>query len=287
MDAFVILLTVILLAASNGVLGSFLVLRKSVMISDAISHAVLPGLIIGFMITGSTNSFPMLISAACTGLLTTLLIQYLDSKSSLPKDASIGFVFTTLFAIGVIMVSAYADNIDIDADCVLHGELGFIALEENLMLGDIELFPLSTLNALVTLVIVLLFVVLFKHQLFVTTFDPQYADSIGMNPMRWDNVLMALTSLVTVVSFESVGAILVIAFLVLPVASSYLHTTQLNKMILLSIVSSTISCFIGYYVSQWLNTSIASAIVTSMGIIFCVSFAISLMKKRRLSYEGS
>ena len=129
MDAFVILFTVILLASANGVLGTYLVLRKSVMIGDAISHAVLPGLIIGFLISGSKNSFPMLISAAISGVLTTLLIQYLNRKSNLPKDASIGFVFTTLFAIGIIMVSVYADNIDIDADCVLHGELGFIALE--------------------------------------------------------------------------------------------------------------------------------------------------------------
>lgn len=287
MDAFVILFTVILLAAANGVLGTFLVLRKSVMISDAISHAVLPGLVLGFMISGSKSSFPMLISAALTGLLTTLLIQYLNRKSSLPKDASIGFVFTTLFAIGIIMVSMYADNIDIDADCVLHGELGFIALEQNLMIGGLELFPLSTLNALITLIIVLLFVILFKRQLFITTFDAQYANSIGMNPVKWDNALMALTSLVTVVSFESVGAILVIAFLVLPVASAYLLTTKLNRMMILAVVFSTIACFIGYNLSLFLNTSISSAIVTSMGVLFCISFVISLAKKRSVVYEGS
>jgi manganese/zinc/iron transport system permease protein len=287
MDAFVILFTVILLASANGVLGTFLVLRKSVMIGDAISHAVLPGLIIGFLISGSKNSFPMLISAAISGVLTTLLIQYLNRKSNLPKDASIGFVFTTLFAIGIIMVSVYADNIDIDADCVLHGELGFIALEQNLTIGEMELFPLSSLNALVTLIIVLLFTILFKRQIFVTTFDPQYANTIGMNPIKWDNALMALTSLVTVVSFEAVGAILVIAFLVLPVAAAYLLTTKLNNMMILSVVFSMMACVIGYYLSQVLNTSISSAIVTSMGVLFCLSFIFVLLNKRRVTYEGS
>jgi len=287
MDAFVILFTVILLASANGVLGTYLVLRKSVMIGDAISHAVLPGLIIGFLISGSKNSFPMLISAAISGVLTTLLIQYLNRKSNLPKDASIGFVFTTLFAIGIIMVSVYADNIDIDADCVLHGELGFIALEQNLMIGGMELFPLSSLNALVTLIIVLLFTILFKRQLFVTTFDPQYANAIGMNPIKWDNALMALTSLVTVVSFEAVGAILVIAFLVLPVAAAYLLTTKLKNMMILSVVFSMLACVIGYYLSQALNTSISSAIVTSMGVLFCLSFIFVLLNKRRVTYEGS
>ena len=185
------------------------------------------------------------------------------------------------------MVSVYADNIDIDADCVLHGELGFIALEQNLTIGEMELFPLSSLNALVTLIIVLLFTILFKRQIFVTTFDPQYANTIGMNPIKWDNALMALTSLVTVVSFEAVGAILVIAFLVLPVAAAYLLTTKLNNMMILSVVFSMMACVIGYYLSQVLNTSISSAIVTSMGVLFCLSFIFVLLNKRRVTYEGS
>ena len=108
-----------------------------------------------------------------------------------------------------------------------------------------------------------------------------------MNPIKWDNALMALTSLVTVVSFEAVGAILVIAFLVLPVAAAYLLTTKLKNMMILSVVFSMLACVIGYYLSQALNTSISSAIVTSMGVLFCLSFIFVLLNKRRVTYEGS
>ena len=106
-------------------------------------------------------------------------------------------------------------------------------------------------------------------------------------PTKWDNALMALTSLVTVVSFEAVGAILVIAFLVLPVAAAYLLTTKLNYMMILSVVFSMIACVIGYYLSLVLNTSISSAIVTTMGVLFCLSFIFVLLNKRRVTYEGS
>src|SRR4051812_23293078 len=129
MDTIFIILTGSLVAASCGLLGCYLVLRKMALIGDAISHAVLPGIVIAFLISGSRDSLVMIAGAGVIGLLTTFLIEFLHRKARLQEDASIGVIFTTLFALGVILISYYAENIDLDQDCVLYGEIAFVPLD--------------------------------------------------------------------------------------------------------------------------------------------------------------
>jgi len=272
MSDFWIILTGCLAAVSCGLLGCFLILRKMAMIGDAISHAVLPGIVMAFLFSGSLDSVPMLIGAATFGILTTYLIETFNKKGSLQKDASIGITFTWLFAIGVILISLYADDVHIDQDCVLFGEIAYVALEPL-----ISFFPgIGAPNTvwvlgIVMLLIIAMIVVGYKG-LYLTTFDPSFAASIGVSTVMWHYLLMSAVSVTTVVSFESVGAILVVALLIAPAATAYLLTDQLPKMLVIAALVGVISSIGGYYLAVWLDASVAAAIATVLGIEFTLVF---------------
>jgi len=140
MNAFWIILTGSLVAVTCGLLGCFLTLRKMAMIGDAISHAVLPGIVIAFLLSGK-DSLPILIGAASFGLLTTFIIEYLQKTGKLQGDAAIGLTFTFLFALGVILIAIYADQIDLDQDCVLHGEIAYVPFDTIITKGGLNLGP--------------------------------------------------------------------------------------------------------------------------------------------------
>ena len=128
-EAFYIMATGAVIAANCALLGCYLVLRKMAMVGDAISHAVLPGIVLAFLVSGSRDNIPMLIGAAAVGVLTTILIEVLHKRARLQEDASIGITFTWLFAIGVILISSYTSQVDLDQDCVLYGEIAYVPLD--------------------------------------------------------------------------------------------------------------------------------------------------------------
>ena len=272
MSDFWIILTGCLAAVSCGLLGCFLILRKMAMIGDAISHAVLPGIVIAFLFSGSLNSFPMLIGAASFGLLTTFLIELFNKKGGLQKDASIGITFTWLFAVGVILISLYADNVHIDQDCVLFGEISYVALEPLTSLLPGISAP-NTVWILGTVMILVIAMIVFGYKgLFLTTFAPSFAATIGVSTVVWHYLLMSAVSVTTVVSFESVGAILVVALLIAPAATAYLLTDQLPKMLIIAALAGIIASIGGYYLAVWLDASVAAAIATVLGIEFTLVF---------------
>jgi len=271
MNAFWIILTGSLVAVTCGLLGCFLTLRKMAMVGDAISHAVLPGIVIAFLLSGK-DSLPILIGAASFGLLTTFIIEYLQNTGKLQGDAAIGLTFTFLFAIGVILIAVYADQIDLDQDCVLHGEIAYVPLdiwltESGINLGPTPVWILSTVFLLVLAIILIGY-----KGLFLTTFDPAYALSIGISTTLWHYLLMGAVSLTTVVSFESVGAVLVVAFLVGPPSIAYLLTDRLPVMLLLSSIAGILAAFGGYFLAVWIDGSIAGAMTVVLGIEFLLTF---------------
>ncbi|HEY4391376.1 MAG TPA: metal ABC transporter permease, partial [Paenibacillus sp.] len=217
---FWIILTGTLVAATCGILGCFLVLRKMAMVGDAISHSVLPGIAIAFLIGGSRDSFLMLFGAAVLGLVTVFLIQLLQ-RSGLQSDASIGIVFTALFAIGVILISRNAQHIDLDLDCVLFGEIAYVPWD-SLIWNGYNLGPVAIWMLGATFLIVLITVGLFYKQFKICAFDPALAAALGIPVALFHYLLMGLVSLSTVASFESVGAILVVGMLIVPAATAYL-----------------------------------------------------------------
>ncbi len=274
-DAFWIIITGALVASSCALLGCFLVLRKMSMIGDAISHAVLPGIVIAFLISGSRSSLPMLIGAALVGVLTTFLIEFISKKAKMQNDAAIGLVFTFLFAVGIILLTLFADQMDIDADCVLHGEILFVPLDLLVTGTFLDSIPRKIWILLIVFIIVISVLSLGYKGFFITTFDPFYAVSIGVSTVIWHYLLMTMVSLVTVVSFESVGAILVVAFLVIPAAIAYLFTDSLLRMLGIAVFVGILSSITGFYLSKYLDSSIPGAMTSMLGLFFLLSFLLA------------
>ena len=275
MQSIYIILLGSLVACSCALLGCFLLLRKMSMVGDAISHAVLPGIVVAYLFTGSKAQLPILVGASLTGLLTTFLIEFLNKKIRLQEDAAIGIVFTWLFALGVILISVFAGKIDLDQDCVLYGEIAYVGLT------GLD-FPPEIWVMGAVFVAVLLFVKIGYRQLYITTFDADYAASIGIATGLWHYLLMGFVSLTTVAAFDSVGSILVVSFLVIPAATAYLITDKFPIMLLLACLVGMVGAALGYFASVYLDSSIAACMSTVCGIEFILAFGYNFVRKRGL-----
>ncbi len=272
LDSWIVIVG-ILGAMSCALLGNYLVLRRMSMMGDAISHAVLPGLAIAFLVSGSRESLPMLIGAVLIGVLTTLFIQAIDKLSGLDKGASMGVVFTTLFALGLILIRQAADHVDLDPSCVLYGAIELTPLDTYLMFG--YEIPRAAVTNGAMLLINLLFVILFFKELKITSFDPALATTIGINANLMQYVLMTLVAATTIAAFESVGSILVIAMLIVPGAAAHLLTDRMGLMLLISLVFAGLSAFLGHLgaitVPTWFgfqDTSTAGMMAFMAGLLF-------------------
>lgn len=282
MNDFWIILIGALVACSCSLVGCFLVLRKMSMIGDAISHSVLPGIVIAFLVSGSRDSLFMMMGAAALGLLTVFLIQ-LFHQSGVQSDASIGVVFTALFAVGVVLVSLFARQVDLDLDCVLYGEIAY-APWNTLTIGGMDIGPKAVWGVGVTFLLNLIIISIFYKQFKICSFDPAMAAAVGIPVMLFHYLLMSLVSFTTVASFESVGAILVVGMLIIPAATAYLLTERLSVMIVISMVIGIISSVLGYYMAYMYDASIAGCMITVAGILFLVALFFSpthgvIMKK--------
>ncbi len=267
LNAFWIILTGALVAGSCGLLGTFLVLRRMSLLGDAISHAVLPGIAIAFLLSGSRAVLPMFLGAAAFGLLTTLLIETMHRRLRVQEDAAIGIAFTALFAVGVILISAWAGNVDLDQECVLYGEIAYTPWDVFIVKGtDMGPRPVWILG-FVFLLNLLLISLLFK-ELKLSSFDPALAAALGFNAALLHYILMGAVSLTTVASFESVGAILVVAMFIVPGASAYLWSDRLKTILVLAVVFGICSSIGGYFLALWFDSSIAGAMTAAAGGIF-------------------
>lgn len=245
------------------------------MIGDAISHAVLPGIVIAFLFSGSRDSLTMLIGAGVIGMATTFLIEFFHKKGKLQTDASIGVTFTWLFAIGVILISAYAGQVDLDQDCVLYGEIAYVPIDLWITDNGTIMGPRVVYIAGIVLVIILVFITVGYKGLFLTTFDPSFAAAIGISTGLWHYLLMGAVSLTTVASFEAVGAILVVALLIAPPATAYLLTENLKKMMIIASCLGVLIAVTGYYLAAALDGSIAGAMASMAGVFFGLAFLFS------------
>ncbi|MCM3767258.1 metal ABC transporter permease [Neobacillus niacini] len=265
-----ILVTASLVGMSCGVIGVFLILRKMAMMADAISHTVLLGIVIAFIITRELSGVHMLIGAIFAGILTALFIQWLHSLD-VPQDASIGTVFTTLFALGVILIESFVGNAHLDVQHALMGEITFIPWDK-VSLPIIGEVPKATALLALVFLIVLISIIAFYKEWKITTFDPALAASLGIPVLFMHYVFMSLVSITTVASFDAVGAIMVVAMLITPAASAYLWTERLSMMVLLSGCFGVISAVVGYYIAAWIDTSISGSMAFATGILFLFSF---------------
>ncbi|MCH8545235.1 MAG: metal ABC transporter permease [Cryomorphaceae bacterium] len=266
-DALVIMLVGFLVAVNSGITGSFMVLRKLSMIGDAISHAVLPGIIIAYMIAGHRENFFFLFGAAIMGVFVTLMIDWFNKKGRLPTDASIGLSFTFLFAVGIILISAFTDQVDIDADCVLFGEISLVPFHTYTVMG-MEIGTKAMWDNIFILLVIIVFTIIMYRPLLITSFNEEYGQSIGIGVKNIRLFLMILVSLTTVFAFESVGAILVVAFLVIPPATAFLISKRLHHMLGLTVFLALASSVGGFYLADSIDGSIAGSMSVVAGLLF-------------------
>jgi len=281
MEAFWIILTGTLVAISCGLLGAFLVLRKMAMVGDAISHSVLPGIVLAYLVAESRAPIPMLLGAAALGVLTTVLIEWLYRSAKLQSDASIGITFTWLFAVGIILISSFTGQVDLDQDCVLYGEIAYVPLDLWFLESGGHLGPVAVWMSGAVLLLTLLMIGLGYKGLQLTTFNPDYAAALGISTAFWHYLLMSAVSLATVVSFESVGAILVVAFLIVPPATAYLLTDRLPVMLGLTALLGFLSALGGYYLAVWIDGSIAGAMSVVAGLMMGLALLGQWVRRRR------
>lgn len=255
-----------------GLVGNYLILRRMALVGDAISHSILPGLVIAFLVAQSRSSTAMFIGALAAGVLTTIIIEIIHKKSRVKQDAAIGIAFTTLFAIGVILISLYASKVDLDQECVLYGEIAFVQLEPPLQFIGMNLGPLPVARMGIITLMTAAFVLIFYKQLLVSSFDPGLATSLGINASVVHYVLMCWLSVVVVSAFESVGAILVVAMLIMPGATASLISQRLPVIMLLTVLNAALSSILGIHLATWLDCSTAGAMVVMATFLFCLAW---------------
>lgn len=271
MSDFWTILTGVMVAVNCGLLGVYLVLRKTVLVGDAISHAVLPGIVLAFLVAQTRSGPLVLVGAGLFGLLTTYLIELFQKRLRLQTDAGIGITFTWLFAIGVIMVSALTGNVDLDQECVLYGEIAYVPFDL-LYIGGRSAGPVAVWMQGCNLAAVALLIAVGYRGLFISSFDPAFARGLGLETGRWHYALMGMVSLTVVLSFHAVGAILVVAFLVVPPATAYLLSGRLIPMLLWTVVWGIASAVGGFYLAAWLQASISGCMAAMAGIWFALVF---------------
>ncbi len=247
------LLTATFSALACALLGNFLVLRRLSMMGDAISHAVLPGIVVAFLVSGSRATFTVFAGAALAGILAAMLIELVRKFGRLESGAAMGVVFSILFAAGVLLMEqAAARNVDLDADCLLHGQLETIfwypprTLPAFFTAATYAALPSQVVTSLLVLVLSALFVKIFFKELALSSFDPALSTSLGFNAGFLHQLLMIFVAGAVVASFEAVGSILVIAMIICPAATARFYTDRLRTQIALSLVFAAISAAGGY-----------------------------------------
>jgi manganese/zinc/iron transport system permease protein len=279
LDAWIVVAGV-LCAMSCALLGNFLVLRKMSMMGDAISHAVLPGLAIAFLLTGSRASLPMFIGAAVVGVLTAVFTEWIRNFGKVEESASMGVVFTALFAVGLILIVQAADHVDLDPGCVLYGAIEMTPLDVVGIMG--QWVPRAVVVLSIVFAINLLFVSVLYKEFKISSFDPGLATSLGINSRLMHYLLMTLVAVTTVASFEAVGSILVVAMLIVPGAAAYLLTDRLGAMLVVSLGIGAASAVLGHVaavvVPGWFgysDTSTAGMMAVTVGLLFGVVLLIA------------
>ena len=252
-----------LVSAACGWIGLLLIIRKMALVGDAISHSVLPGIVIVAILFDSLTGPLVLIGAMIAGFITTLLIEWIHKSSRIKPDAAIGITFVSMFALGVIMISQLKGSVHLDADCVLFGDLSSVVMRGG---GGI---PPQIIQSFFVFLLTIALTLVFYKEIVVSSFDPTLATSVGIRAKWMHYAKMAWLSVVAVSAFESVGTVLVVAMLIIPGAFALLLTDRLWKALCLTQGHAAVSSLIGYHFALWFNTNAPATVVTT-GLLFFI-----------------
>lgn len=270
-DDLIIVLTAGLTATACGLLGPFLVLRRAALMSDAVSHAVLPGIVATWLLFQTRASLAVIVGGAIFAVLCVLAIDALRGTGLVRSDAAIGLVFPLLFALGVLGVTRYASGIHLDLDSTIYGEIAFAPFD-TWFIGGVEVARSIVILGLVALANLIFIVVLWK-ELKATTFDPEFSQTVGLRPKLLSRAVLIAVAITAVTAFESVGAILVVTLLIVPAAAAYLLTDRLALMLMITVAIGWIGAVAGYWGAVGADSSIAGA----MGLVCATCFALALL----------
>jgi manganese/zinc/iron transport system permease protein len=274
-DGLAIVLTAGLVATACGLLGPLLVLRRQALMSDAVAHAVLPGIVLVFILFATRAPLPVILGAAAFGVVCVLAIDALRATGLIRVDAAIGIVFPALFAVGVLGISTFASGAHIDLDATVYGEIAFAPFR-TVEVAGVEVARSIVLLGAVAAANVALLALLWK-ELKVSTFDPEFARTVGFSPRRLSRLLLVAVAVTAVVAFESVGAILVVTMLIVPAAAAYLLAQRLLPLIALTVAIGWVAAIGGYESALALDASIAGA----MGLVASICFVLALLGSPR------
>lgn len=261
--------------------GTFVVLRRDSMLVDAISHAVLPGIVVGYLLTRDLESPLLIIGAALAGLVVVLGSEWLSRTGLLAGDAPQGLIFPALFSIGVILVSLRVANVHLDIHAVLVGDLNLAAFEE-LRVGGVVLGPRYLFVMLAVLALNAAFLALCYPRLVITTFDAPYARSLGIRSGWLNSAFMFLVSLTVTAAFNAAGAILVIALMIVPPATAHLLSTRLPVMIGLTLALAAGGAVAGFWLANLLDAATSAGMAVFYGALFLAALAATRLRQRVL-----
>ena len=257
------LVTIVVVSVVCAVLSCWLVLVGWSLMGDAVSHAVLPGVVLAYLVGA-----PFAVGAAAFGFLAVGLIGAVRDTGRVKEDAAIGIVFTTLFALGLVLVSVVPSQTDLNH--VVFGNLLGVSADE-------------LTQILVLAAVVLVALVLKRRDLTLYAFDPTHAAAIGLRPRRLGALLLALLALTAVVALQAVGVVLVVALLIIPGATASLLTERFSRMLLIAPVVSVVCGVVGLYASYYLDTASGASVVLTQGIVFAL---VLLVRRRRPALPG-
>lgn len=257
-------------AAACALPGTFLVLRQMAMMSDAISHTVLLGIVLAFFVVQEFGHPLLMIGATLVGILTVSLVELLNRTRLVKEDAAIGIVFPALFSIAVILISLFARNVHLDEHVVFQGDLVFAPFDRFMLFGA-DIAPRTLVTMTIVLLLNILFLTLFYKELKLATFDAGLAAALGFSPTLLHYALTAMVSITAVGAFDAVGSILVVALMIVPPAAAYLLTDRLDRMLGLSVLIGVVGAIGGYWLAHSMDTNIAGAMVTVIGLLFLLT----------------
>lgn len=267
-------LIAVVVAVACALPGVFLVLRRMAMMSDAISHSILLGIVVAFFVVQDLSSPMLIIAAALTGVATVAAVELLHRSRRVREDAAMGLVFPIFFSVAVILIARFAGGIHLDTDAVLLGELAFAPFDR-LVVAGIDGGPRSFWVMLTILAVNIVLILTFFKELKLATFDIGLAAALGFSPVLFHYGLMSVVSVTAVGAFQAVGSILVVALMIAPPAIAYLLTDKLSRMLTFSALIGAVSAITGYWLAHLLDASIAGSMATMAGAIFAIVFFVS------------
>lgn len=289
MDIFILQLQLILTALATSLAclipGTFLILRGTSLISDAISNAIFLGIVTTFIATQTLQTWPMFIGALATSLITVWCIEKIIATNRIYPDAVIGLMFPFVFALSVILINVYASNIHLDIDAVLLGELAFTPLYQ-IMYHNTPIGSYALWTMIAALCANILFLIMWYKKLLVTSFDTDFAQMIHYNPAKTYWFLMLCTCVTIFAAFETVGAILVIAFIIIPPATAQLITHTMKNLLIIAMLFAILGTLTGYLLAMVTATSIAGAISTMFGLQFLIVYTLQRVQQKNILLQG-